>query len=73
MTIYTWGWIGWGVYFLAFEIPALLNKQEGDTLSEHIWAWFAVKGGGRFGKLRRIILAASLSVLFLHFLTGGKF
>lgn len=32
-------WAGWLLYFLVFEGLALFNKTEGDTFSEHVWAW----------------------------------
>ncbi len=34
------GWALWFVMFMAIEIPALLNKKRGDTLTEVIRYWF---------------------------------
>lgn len=30
-------WIGWLAYFLVFEIAAIRDPAEGDTLSESVW------------------------------------
>lgn len=43
MDAWTARWLVWIALFFALEIPALLNKQPGQTLSEHVWAWFRVK------------------------------
>ncbi|MEU4568683.1 hypothetical protein [Micromonospora sp. NPDC023956] len=76
----TWG--VWFVYFGVVEGMALANSRAGDTLSEHVWAWFAterrksgeeprpVTGWTRF---RRFVLLAFLAWLVAHFLTGGLF
>ena len=63
---WVWLWIAWGVLFFAIEIPAILNRDSGDTLSEHVWGlinlgsffWFAV--------------AAVLVWLLYHFLWEGR-
>ena len=34
MSVWTWAWIGWGVYFAVVEGMALFNSKPGDTLSE---------------------------------------
>ena len=68
---YTWLWIGWLVLFGIIEGKALANKQPGDTFSEHIWRVFAVSGGSRLVRLRRILLLLILSWLLVHMLTGG--
>lgn len=56
MTVWTWAWIAWAAGFAAIEIPAIVNKTPGDTLSEHLrslfrvrtrpglWAWRIVSG-----------------------------
>ena len=31
-------WILYGIGFLAIEIPAVMSKEPGDTLSELVWA-----------------------------------
>lgn len=42
MDWYTAGWLAWIAAFLLLELPALANKRDGDTLSEHVWRWFRV-------------------------------
>lgn len=37
------GWAVWLIYFLVLEGVALFNKTEGDTFSEHVWAWLKGK------------------------------
>ena len=71
-------WISWLVAFLVAEGVALFNKEEGDTLSEHVWKWFAV-GDARhprpevtgWVRARRFALLAFMAWLTAHFLTGG--
>ena len=72
---FTIAWIGFGVYFLVFEIPALIRKRRGDTLSEHVWDWFCLRGK-KDGKsawciIRRIFFYAFWVWLTVHFLSGG--
>jgi hypothetical protein len=73
----TWLWIGWLLAFAVIEGYALVSKREGDTLSEHVWAWFAIGGEHRevtaSVRLRRFILLAFMAWLSLHFITGGVF
>lgn len=45
MSVYTWAWIGWAVYFAVCEGLALSNSRAGDTLSEHVWAFIGVRTG----------------------------
>lgn len=79
MDIWTWLWLGWLVTFAAVEGVALVRKAPGDTLSEHVWQWFAVGEPGHrppmsgWVRLRRFALLAGLAWLTLHFLTGGMF
>lgn len=81
MSVWTWAWIGWAVYFLAVEGLALTNSARGDSLSEHGWAWlgYAATGKGTlrrpsgWTRLRRFLLLAFLVWLLAHFLTGGFF
>ena len=43
-------WICWGALFALLEGNAVLNKTEGNTLSERTRAWFRTKTpAGRFG------------------------
>jgi hypothetical protein len=71
---------GWEWYWLAFlligfgvpEAIALARREKGDTLSESVWKWFAIrKGKGHFKWARRGVLALFLGWLTVHFLTGG--
>ena len=36
---YTAGWIFWILFFIVLEGMAIINKQKGDTLSEHLRVW----------------------------------
>lgn len=73
-------WVMWFLYFAAVEGMALFNARAGDTLSEHVWAWFGTAthpGGMRapsgWTRLRRFVLLAFMAWLSVHFLTGGLF
>ena len=71
MSGWTTAWLGWLLMFAVIEGAALFNKQQGDTLSEHIWEWFAVKDKPKGYRIRRFALAGFLFWLVIHFLTGG--
>lgn len=74
MTAYTLGWLLWLLWFGVEEFLALkLHRGQGMTLSEHVWAWFAIGNQGRFWRLRRFALLSFLAWLCAHFLTGGRF
>ena len=79
MDIWAWLWIGWLAIFAAVEGVALVRKAPGDTLSEHVWRWFAIGEPGKrpamtgWVRLRRFALLAGLAWLTLPFLTGGLF
>ena len=81
MSVWTWAWAGWALYFLVVEGMALANSQRSDTLSEHAWAWlgYSATSGGDLRKpsgwtrLRRFMLLAGLTWLVVHLLTGGVF
>lgn len=65
----TFWWLAWiFVVFLPVELYAAKKKAPGDTFSENVWDWFGVKTPKRFGTLRRLILAAFLASLSIHFL-----
>lgn len=69
-----WAWIGWGLAFLAIEVPGLVLTRNGaGTLSEHVWHWFATAKGskGPLVRTRRLALLIGLAWLCTHFLTGG--
>ena len=78
MSIWTIAWIGWFAYFAIVEGMALFNSRPGDTLSEHVWAWFGTAGGPDkqptgWTRARRFALLAFMCWLSVHFLTGGVF
>lgn len=70
MTGYTVAWIFWIAMFLLIEGKALIDKDRGDTLSEHVWKWFRVRGRTKTWVARRYALAAFLVWLTLHLTTG---
>jgi len=66
-------WLLWIGLFFGIEIPALRNKVVGDTFSEHVWRWAAVKSQtAAFKRLRRLALLVFVTWLSVHFLTGGR-
>jgi Ni,Fe-hydrogenase I cytochrome b subunit len=74
--IYTYLWLGMGLYFLVVEGFALFKSKPGSTLSAHVWAWFGTDINNRqnrslWARLRRIALLAFLVWLVVHFMTGG--
>jgi hypothetical protein len=74
---YTVAWLSWLGAFGVIEGMALFNKRDGDTLSEHVWRWFATGQGAPSEpswsvRLRRFTLLAFMSWLSVHFLTGGR-
>jgi len=42
--LFTAGWVAWIAWFAVLEGAALYRRRTGDTLSEHVWRWAAVKG-----------------------------
>lgn len=55
MNAYTWGWVGFGLYFAMLEGIALYQSGKAvgrgeedprDTLSEHLWVWFGINRKG---------------------------
>ena len=79
MTVWLFLWLVWLLFFAVVEGMALFNSKPGDTLSEHVWAWFGTewkKGQSprkRSGwtQLRRFALLAFMVWLTVHFITGG--
>lgn len=71
-TRYTIGWLLWFAAFLALEVPALANHVDGDTLSEHVWAWFHVLDPhpGLIFIAGRVLLGLGLLWLLFHFVMG---
>lgn len=80
MNPWTIAWLVWLGAFVAIEGPALANKTPDDTLSEHVWKWFATRKedmqhrGKTKGwvKVRRLALVSFLVWLLLHFALGGE-
>lgn len=61
-------WLVWIAVFVAYEFYAYFNRKPGDTFSERVWDWFAIRRpGARFGTLRRLMLAGFLGAIYGHF------
>jgi hypothetical protein len=80
VSLWTWAWAGWAVYFLVVEGMALFNSKPGDTLSEHVWAFIGIRRKAAdprdpsgWTRLRRFAVLAFLAWLSVHLLTGGVF
>ncbi|WP_067477703.1 hypothetical protein [Actinomadura hibisca] len=71
MSPYLAAWIFWILMFLAIELPAVVNRRPGDTLSELVWRVFAVRGKPVGWQLRRLALGLGLAWLVAHLATGG--
>ena len=71
MDIFTAGWITLLTLGGALEVWALVRKEKGDTLSEHVWKWFSVKHDGKAKTVRRVGLGLIMGWLLTHFITGG--
>lgn len=67
---YTIAWLLWLAMFLAIELPALLDKKPGGTLSENVWDWFRIRDKPRAWTWRRIVLALFLAWLLIHMVAG---
>ena len=69
MSHYTELWLLWGVFFVVIEGATLLNKEAGDTLSEHVWKWIGKRGYPKPSgyKWRRGALSVTLVWLIGHF------
>ena len=70
MTVYTWLWILWFAWFAVVEGFAIIDKDRGDTLSEHIWGWFRIRDKPRQWTWRRAVLAVFLVWLLVHLVAG---
>lgn len=70
MSGWTIAWLLWIASFCAIEGPAIFNRQPGDTLSEHVRAWFATRTKPKGWRIRRLVLAFFLVWLGLHFFLG---
>lgn len=70
MSGWTVAWLLWLGMFVAVEGFALVRKERGDTLSEHIWAWFRINDKPRQWTVRRAVLAVFLVWLTVHMTAG---
>lgn len=78
MTVWMWLWLLWAAAFGVIEGAALANSKRGDTLSEHIWAFIAIRRHGVPINDRprwtvgaaRVVLVVGLAWLCIHLLTG---
>lgn len=63
-----WAWVAWIGGFVMLEVPALLTRQPGATLSEHVWAWFHVNDSRHTVTtwVLRSVLLVFLAWLLLH-------
>jgi hypothetical protein len=70
--IWTVLWLLWGAAFALIEGAALLSRQPGTTLSEHVWAWFRVKDQRptRVTWVLRAVLYGFLGWLVIHLTLG---
>ncbi len=69
---------GKGIMYCYIGIAVGFNKKPGDTLSEHVWSWFATQSGSTgkpsgWVRARRFALLAFMGWLTAHFMTGGRF
>lgn len=75
--IFTIAWVGIILYFVVWETIALIRKKRGDTLSEHVWDWFCLRGKkhnkSSWCVTRRVLFIAFWAWLTLHFVTGGSY
>lgn len=63
------GWIVIGLVALAYELLAIINRTERDTLSEQIWRFLGFYPGHASGVwLRRLIFLALWLWATIHFL-----
>jgi len=67
----TWAWVAVLTAGALLEVRALLTKEPGDTLSEHVWRWFDVRGKGGKAQAKRAALLLGMTWLTAHFITGG--
>lgn len=68
---FTIGWSIWVIYFVVLETFALIDRDKGDTLSEHIWA--IIFANDRPRSVVFYIAGGALVWLVVHFLFRGRF
>lgn len=66
--VFTVMWAAWIAAFLAIEIPALIQRRRGDTLTDHVM-WFQRLRVGRV-PIGWILFGAFWTWLTTHFVTG---
>lgn len=66
--VFTVGWIAWIVWFVVEEAVAILSNETANTLSGHVWYWFAVLDPA--AAFRHLILLAFLVWLLFHLALG---
>lgn len=71
MNGWTVAWIFWILMFFAIEIPALRDKNPGDTLTEHLRSWFSTKNMSKGWIFRRAILVVFLLWFAIHLFFQG--
>lgn len=64
---YTWAWLIWVVWFVVWETLALLDDDNPETLSEHIW-WIRNEGPS----IVVFLLVGLLAWLVYHFTVEGR-
>ena len=69
---WTVGWVLWLGLFVAMEGAALANKQQGDTLTEHVRQWFSVTSKSWGWRWRRVTLLCFTVWLTVHFNTNDQ-
>lgn len=73
--LFTVAWLTILAWFVVWEAVAIVRKRRGDTLSEHVWDWFCLRGNkkdkGSWCIIRRILFFGFWLWLTVHFLTGG--
>ena len=62
---YTLAWAAWLAWFAWVEGRAIVDKQRGDTLSEHVWLVLGTT------PLLKWLTVGGLVWLTGHFITGG--
>lgn len=70
MNGWTLAWFFWIAMFFAIEIPAIVDKDPGDTLTEHTRRWFSTRTKSVQWRLRRLVLLFFLVWLVVHFFAG---
>lgn len=69
MSGWTFAWVLWLAMFGVIEVPAILNRTPGDTLSEHLRSWFSTRDMSRGWLVRRTALAGFFVWLIIHLFT----